>query len=229
MAMILSIETATQVCSVALTKGKKTIAIEETNIENSHSSKLTIFIQELCKRANVKLEEVDVVAVSSGPGSYTGLRIGVSVAKGLCFSLEKPLISVETLHAMALNFVMQKEEELSPNILLCPMIDARRMEVYSALFSPSNKRITKTDAIIIDENSFSTYFDKKLLIFGDGAEKSKNVIPHAEYIPNVYPTAKTIGIIAEEKFEKQDFEDIAYFEPFYLKDFIAAKPKVKGF
>ncbi len=138
---------------------------------------------------------------------------------------------METLHAMALNFVIQKKEELNPNVLLCPMIDARRMEVYSALFSTSNKsnkRITKTDAIIIDENSFSDYSDKKLLIFGDGAEKSKDVILNAEYIPNVYPTAKTIGIIAEDKFEKQDFEDVAYFEPFYLKDFIAAKPKVKG-
>jgi len=226
--MILSIETATNVCSVALTKGKQTIAIEETEIENSHSRKLTLFIQDVCKRAKVKLEDVDAIAVSSGPGSYTGLRIGVSVAKGLCFALEKPLIAVETLHAMALNFVMQKKEELNPNVLLCPMIDARRMEVYSALFSTSNKRITKTDAIIIDENSFSDFSDKKLLIFGDGAEKLKDVIPHTEYIPNVYPTAKTIGIIAEEKFINQDFEDVAYFEPFYLKDFVAAKSKVKG-
>ena len=222
MSIILGIETSTKICSVAVSDGKKLLAIEEEGGAYSHSEKLTVFIQKVLAKANVQLKDLDVIAVSKGPGSYTGLRIGVSVAKGLCYALEKPLIAVDTLQAMARNSL------LSGN-LLCPMIDARRMEVYTALYNRENKSVTPISAKIIDENSFSEELtNNQITFFGDGAEKCMEVLgksANAKFYDKGFPSAEFINQIALEKFNQQDFEDVAYFEPYYLKDFIGTTPK----
>lgn len=231
---ILNIETATSICSVALTKNNELLSRRESDDRNSHSSKLTLFIDEVIKEVDINYTDLDAIAVSKGPGSYTGLRIGVSTAKGLCYALDKPLISVGTLQAMALGmaekFITEKLFEKS--VLFCPMIDARRMEVYSALYDSNNKEVREIRAEIIDKNSFSEFLqNNKIIFFGDGASKCKQVLTHREnaiFIDNFFPSASFMTEIADLKFKNKDFEDVAYFEPFYLKDFIPGKPKVKG-
>jgi len=233
MALILNIETATRVCSVALSRDGTVIASKETNEQNSHSSSITIFTEEVVKEAKVKFEEIDAIAISKGPGSYTGLRIGVSTAKGLCYALDKPLISTGTLQAMAYGMSQHPEVlEMDDNILFCPMIDARRMEVYAAIYDIENKEIRAVGADIIDENSFSEFLNKsKVIFFGDGAAKCKEALSghaNAIFYDDIHPSSLHMVSIAEQKFLNKQFEDLAYFEPFYLKDFIAGKPKVKG-
>jgi len=222
MSLILGIETSTKICSVAVSDGGKLLAIEEEGGAYSHSEKLTIFIQKVLDKANVQLKDLDVIAVSKGPGSYTGLRIGVSVAKGLCYALDKPLIAVDTLQAMARNSSLSGD-------LFCPMIDARRMEVYTAIYSVDNKVVTPISAKIIDENSFSEELaNKKITFFGDGAEKCKDVLGqkiNASFSDKGLPSAEFINQIALEKFQQKEFEDVAYFEPYYLKDFVGTTPK----
>ena len=231
MTKILHIETATQICSVALSENDTIIANKSTDEKNAHSSVLTVFIEEILKSGNIKPQDLDAVAVSMGPGSYTGLRIGVSTAKGLCYSLDKPLIAVSTLQAMALGMA-QKPNQLNEDALFCPMIDARRMEVYSAIFDERNKQVRKIMAEIIDENSFAGQLQNQQIYFaGDGAEKCKDVLthnPNARFIDSFFPSAEFMAGIAYKKFKTRTFEDVAYFEPFYLKDFIAGPPKVKG-
>lgn len=228
MALILNIETATQICSVALADNGKTLLKKESSEKNAHSSVLTLFIDEIMKTTSTKFEDLDAVSVSKGPGSYTGLRIGVSSAKGLCFALDIPLISVSTLQAMA--FGVSSEIKSSKNSIFCPMIDARRMEVYNAFFDVENKMTRKIKADILDEN----YFDEikeDLYFFGDGAAKCKELFSknkNIKFIADVNASAENMALISEQKFINKDFEDVALFEPLYLKDFIPGKPRVKG-
>jgi len=231
MSLILGIETATKMCSVALSDGEKLLAFKEYGGDYSHAENLNGFIQEVMDQAKVKLSDVDAIAVSKGPGSYTGLRIGVSTAKGLCYSLNKPLISVETLQAMAINpSVKNPSGEVQGNdILFCPMIDARRMEVYTAIYEEGGKELVPISAKIIDENSFSDLLKtNKVVFFGDGALKCKEVLshqPNAIFVEDIEPSAQYLNQFAFSKFVENNFEDVAYFEPFYLKDFIATTPK----
>jgi tRNA threonylcarbamoyladenosine biosynthesis protein TsaB len=177
---------------------------------------LHVFIDDVVKSAKIKLSEIDAIAVSKGPGSYTGLRIGVSAAKGLCFSLDKPLISVSTLESLS------HQVKIDTGCIV-PMLDARRMEIYSAVFDANHHQIREIQAQILDESSFLDYLNKdKVYFIGNGVEKTKTVIQHknATFIENKLPSAKEMGTLAFEKYKNNDFENVAYFEPFYLKDFI---------
>ncbi|MES2375301.1 MAG: tRNA (adenosine(37)-N6)-threonylcarbamoyltransferase complex dimerization subunit type 1 TsaB [Bacteroidota bacterium] len=225
--IILQIETATTVCSVALAKDGEVIGFKQLDERNIHAEIITLFIDELINTMGFKYGDIDAVAVSSGPGSYTGLRIGVSTAKGLCFALDKPLIAVETLAAMAQGVI--DGGEIGDNTLLCPMIDARRMEVYTALFDANGAVVKPTSAEIIDEYSFNEPLKtNKILFFGDGAEKCREVLsasPNAQFITDFANSATHLTKKAIEKFANADFEDVAYFEPFYLKDFLVTQKK----
>ncbi len=224
MSYILQIETATTVCSVALAKDGGVVGFKQLDERNIHAEIITLFIKELVTAAGISFDDLDAIAVSCGPGSYTGLRIGVSTAKGLCFALDKPLIAVETLTAMAYGIIATGQYN---GRLLCPMIDARRMEVYTVLFDQTGNKIEPTSAKIIDENSFYERLQtNKILFFGDGSHKCIDVLgiyPNAEFLPGFHNSATHLTQIAARKFNKKDFEDVAYFEPYYLKDFIAGK------
>lgn len=224
MAHILSIETATNVCSVALHQNAELLGHQELFVEKSHSRLLTVVIDELISHCGMSLKDLDAIAVSEGPGSYTGLRIGVSTAKGLCYSLGIPLLGVSTLEAL----LRSVQPFISNSSLLCPMIDARRMEVYCLLANEKGEVIEPVHAEIIDENSFKDQLeDKKIVFFGNGSDKCQQVIasPNASYVDSVTPNAKNIGKIAADKYLNQEFVDLAYFEPFYLKDFRPTQPK----
>ena len=218
MSYILNIETATTNCSVSLSKGGETLVLKEDYNSNfSHAESLHLFIEEVISSANLKPSQIDAVAVSMGPGSYTGLRIGVSSAKGLCFSLDKPLISVSTLESLSLQVSIEKG-------FIVPMLDARRMEIYSAIFDSNHLQIRDIQAQILDENSFLDYLEKdKVYFIGTGVEKTKSIIKHknAVFIENKLPSANQMGLIAFNKYTNNDFQNVAYFEPFYLKDFIS--------
>lgn len=224
--MILQIETATTVCSVALANRGELIAVKEVNERNVHAEVITVFIDELLNNAGVKYSELDAIAVSSGPGSYTGLRIGVSTAKGLCYALDKPLIAVETLEAMASGFAAKSNYA---DTLLCPMIDARRMEVYTALFDSVGNTLKPTAAEIIDEHSFSSELKQsKIVFFGDGAAKCRDVLSQNSntiIVDDFYNSAAHLTQKAYQKYLAGQFEDVAYFEPFYLKDFLVTAKK----
>jgi tRNA threonylcarbamoyladenosine biosynthesis protein TsaB len=226
MALILNLETATTVCSVALAKDGQLLSQKELNADYTHAENLTLFIESVFLEANVLLKNVDAIAISKGPGSYTGLRIGVSTAKGLCYSLNKPMIAINTLEHSAYGCSLQHGKG---NELFCPMIDARRMEVYCAVYDKSNKLIRSTAAEIIDAQSFADLLEKQpIYFFGDGAEKCKTVLsvnPNALFLDHLYPSAANMITLAENAFQNKQFEDIAYFEPFYLKDFVAGKKK----
>ena len=226
MSILLGIETATKVCSIALSKDNELLAIEELGGEYSHAENVTNFIDKVVKKASINFSDIDAIAVSKGPGSYTGLRIGVSSAKGLCYALNKPLIAIDTLQAMALRMAKQTSDK---NLLFCPMIDARRMEVYTAIYNANNELIEPISAKIIDETSFSQLLtNQKVMFFGDGAEKCKRLFAENEnalFNNDVLPSAIEINELAVKKFNNNQLEDVAYFEPFYLKDFIATTPK----
>jgi len=228
MPTILQLETATPVCAVALSIDGKTVALKEETAPNIHASKLTLFIEEVMKQADIPFGELDAVAVSKGPGSYTGLRIGVSTAKGLCFALDKPLIGINTLSMMAAGFL-----EANPDYkgLVCSMIDARRMEVFTAVYDHQLVEIEPTHAKIVDETSFLTLLDQQEITFiGNGAEKCSTVISHqnAKFLNSNFNSARHMSLLANEAFKAEKFEDVAYFEPFYLKDFVFTTPKKKG-
>lgn len=226
MALILNIDTSTSVCSVALAKDGQVVALKESNEGLNHSVLLGTYIDEILKGNNTEADQLDAVAISMGPGSYTGLRIGVSMAKGLCFGTGKPLIAVPTLQALALSVSSRLQED----VWYCPMIDARRMEVYTAFFNRENKFIIDTKAEIIDENSFADLLaEHKIYFFGNGSDKIKEVLTasNANYIEKVETSAGHLAGIAEQLFADHQFVDVAYFEPFYLKDFIATIPKKK--
>ncbi len=222
MALILNIETATTNCSVSLSEEGKTIILKEDYDKNySHAERLHVYIDAVLKEANIKSSQLDAIAISKGPGSYTGLRIGVSAVKGLCFALEKPMISVSTLESLA-HQVICKEG------IIVAMLDARRMEVYSAIFNSNYKKIRETEAEILDETSFSSYLEEgKVYFIGNGVEKTKTIIthPNAVFIDDKLPSADEMSTLAYNKYKISDFEDVAYFEPYYLKDFVALKSK----
>ncbi|WP_396153628.1 tRNA (adenosine(37)-N6)-threonylcarbamoyltransferase complex dimerization subunit type 1 TsaB [Flavobacterium sp.] len=221
MALILNIETATKNCSVALSKDGKTLAIRELSEQNfSHAEKLHVFIEELFAESHLKLQDLSAIAVSQGPGSYTGLRIGVSAAKGLCYALSIPLIAVDTLEILA------RKINISNGTIL-PMIDARRLEVYSAFFDKNYAKIRETKAEIIDKNSFQET-SEMLHLIGDGAMKFKEILTGEKfkYYPEMqFPSATEMSLISFQKFQNKQFEDVAYFEPFYLKDFVLITKK----
>jgi tRNA threonylcarbamoyladenosine biosynthesis protein TsaB len=229
MALILNLETATTVCSISLAKDGLLLALKEQHGDYSHSENLTVFIEHVVQEAGYKLSDVDAIAVSKGPGSYTGLRIGVSTAKGLCYSLNKPLLAINTLQYLALSVSKNLAPKISDtNSLFCPMLDARRMEVYCALYDNNNKCVMPVSALIIDENSFQD-ITNPIYFFGDGAEKCKEVLSknkNAIFIDNIFPSAKNMIPLSEQAYMNKAFEDVAYFEPFYLKDFIAGKKKL---
>ncbi|MFW5757988.1 MAG: tRNA (adenosine(37)-N6)-threonylcarbamoyltransferase complex dimerization subunit type 1 TsaB [Bacteroidota bacterium] len=229
MPLILLLETATKVCSVGLSQNGKMIALRENKTPDySHSSLLTVFAEEVIKEASLAFNQLDAVAVSMGPGSYTGLRIGVSAAKGFCFALNIPLIAVNSLESLAYVATTKTKEKYD---LLVPMLDARRMEVYTAVFDQNLHYCEPTNAMIIDKNSYLDKLAKnKILFFGDGAAKCREVInhPHAKFNETIHSSATGLLKPSLLKFKNRDFENTAYFEPFYLKDFIAAKSKIKG-
>jgi len=218
---ILNIETATKSCSVSLFNGEQLVGFKEhISKEFSHSEMLTGYIEDLLKDSDILFSQLVAIAVSMGPGSFTGLRIGVATAKGLCYALKIPLISVSTLQAMAFGVANFFKADL-----YCPMIDARRMEVYSAFYDIKNKLIREIRADVVDPTSYDELLSVPIVFFGDGAEKLKNVIVHnnARFLDDVHPSAKNLGVLAYKKFIKNDFENIAYFEPYYLKDFVSNK------
>lgn len=230
--MILCLETATPVCSVALNDGCCTLALRETEGQNAHSEKITNFIREAMETAGIDYRQLDAVAVSKGPGSYTGLRIGVSTAKGICYAADVPLMAIDTLEAMAYGMKEKLGSQLAENDLLIPMIDARRMEVYAAIFDAKLNKIEDTAALVIDENAFEDLRkDRRLWLFGDGAPKLSKVFenqPNITVIDGFKPSAAFMRNLADKALREHDFVDVAYFEPFYLKDFVAGKPHVKG-
>ncbi len=253
MPIILSIETSTKACSAAIHQDGKLLSVSELYNEKSSSGMLTTLIEHVVKTASLKLQDIDAVAVAKGPGSYTGLRIGVSTAKGLCYTLEKPLIAINTLEAMAYSIYdlravrrsdtiydlenqSQFKSELIVNRqsivnLLCPMLDARRMEVYCAVYQSDTLEIVQeTQAKIIDETSFAGLLENhKVVFFGDGADKCRATLgqnPNAVFLnQTIFPSAKSVGILATRAFEQQQFKNIADFEPFYLKEFVGTTPK----
>ncbi len=226
MAIILHLETATTNCSVSISKDSEMIVLKENNAASySHSEQLHVFIKEALKEASLSFSDLDAVAISKGPGSYTGLRIGVSAAKGICFSLDIPLISIPTLQSIA------NQVDLKPGELVIPVLDARRMEVYSCVYDNNYQEIRETRAEVINEESFVEYLgENKVYVMGSGAEKCRGVLQHPNFIFNesVVPSAKDMVSMAFEKYESKQFEDVAYFEPYYLKDFVLQQKKKKN-
>ena len=218
--MILHIETATGNCSVSVSDDEQILATVELNEGFTHAEHLHPFIEQALQQANLKPTQLNAVAVSAGPGSYTGLRIGLSAAKGLCYALNIPLISVSTLQSLSAGAVKFVEKE---DALLCPMLDARRMEVYTAMFDRELNEIKKTEPKIMDENSIKE-FDKgkTIYFFGDGVPKCKELLEKirgSKFIEGFVPSSKHMIAIALKKYSDQQFEDVAYFEPFYLKEY----------
>ncbi|GAB3890313.1 tRNA (adenosine(37)-N6)-threonylcarbamoyltransferase complex dimerization subunit type 1 TsaB [Spirosoma agri] len=224
--LLLSLDTSTAACSVALHKDGTLLGAYELFTERTSAAMLTTLLEQVVTHSGFALHQVDAIAVAKGPGSYTGLRIGVSTAKGLCFALDKPLLAVNTLVGMA----EQIRAHYPANYRLCPMIDARRMEVYCALFDASGRELAPTSAQIIDEHSFGDWLAQSpVVFFGDGAAKCQAILgstPTAIFPDQlIIPSARTIGKLATVAFEAGQFEDMVTFEPFYLKDFMAIKPK----
>ena len=234
MALILSIETGTDICSVALANDGELMALRESDEGRDHAKKVALFVDELLRETGVQPSDIDAIAVGKGPGSYTGLRIGVSFAKGMCYALNIPLIAIGSLDALAEvareDFeagILDIEEEDWTKAKLCPMVDARRMEVYAQVFDVEGKAQSDVVAEVVTEESFNEWRSKgKFVIFGNGAKKCAEMLPDA-IIEDVVPSARGIVRLAEEAFNAGKFEDLAYFEPFYLKDFIVIPSKKK--
>jgi len=232
LALIINLETATPICSVALVLDGKILGLRETDKEKSHASSLTPFIEDLLREQSVKVNDLDAISVSKGPGSYTGLRIGVSTAKGLAYASDKPLISIDTLsslsegavqHSTIENLIAKKNPPL-----LCPMLDARRMEVYTALYNTNGETIERVNAKIIDSDSYDNFLDQSIIcFFGPGSGKCKDIIrhPNAVFVEGIECSAAYMAQLSEKSFREKKFENVAYFEPSYLKDFIATIPK----
>ncbi len=227
MVTILQLETATQVCSAALSVNGETIALKELAAQNIHAGSLTLFIQEVMEKAGLSYADLDAVAVSKGPGSYTGLRIGVSTAKGLCFAMDKPLIGIDTLKMMAKGFLSTAKNYTG---LVCPMIDARRMEVFTGLYDAGLNEILPVEAKIIDEMAYQVQLGTQQITFiGDGAMKCSDSIlsGNALFSDLNFNSAGNMSNLAYKAFSDKNFEDVAYFEPYYLKDFVITQAKKK--
>ncbi|QJW88259.1 tRNA (adenosine(37)-N6)-threonylcarbamoyltransferase complex dimerization subunit type 1 TsaB [Spirosoma taeanense] len=224
--LILSLDTSTTACSVALHRDGMLLGAYELFTERTSSAMLTTLINDVVQHTGHELNQLDAIAVAKGPGSYTGLRIGVSTAKGLCFALDKPLLAVNTLAAMT----EQIRQFYPANTRLCPMLDARRMEVYCAFYDSAGQELRPTSAEIIDETSFGEWLTQgPVVFFGDGAAKCRTFLgqhPNAVF-PDVtiLPSARTVGKLATSAFTESRFEDVATFEPFYLKDFMTTQPR----
>lgn len=214
--LILNLETSTKNCSVTLSNNGNVILCKEIAEEGySHAERLHVFIEEILSESEISILDLKAIAVSKGPGSYTGLRIGVSAAKGLCYGLKIPLISIDTLTILARQISIE-------NGLIVPMIDARRMEVYSAIFDANHQMIREVKAEILTSESFAT-FDQTIHFIGDSTEKAKTILHQSNFVFHdaiVYPSSKEMSALSFEKFQNNDFEDVAYFEPYYLKDFM---------
>lgn len=226
MSCILHIETSTEVCSVALSEDGHCIFSKEDMQGPSHAVTLGVFVDEALSFANSHAIPLDAVAVSCGPGSYTGLRIGVSTAKGVCYGMDLKLLSVPTLKVLCVPILLR--DSLPDDALLCPMIDARRMEVYAAVYDRALRDVRPVQADIVDENSYLEFLEKHpVYFFGNGAAKCKAKIthPNAHFLDDIHPLAKWMFPLAERQMMNEQFEDVAYFEPFYLKEFVASKPK----
>lgn len=226
MSCVLQIETSTSVCSVAVSQEGHNIFTKEDFEGPSHAVLLGVFVDEALSFIDSHAIPLDAVAVSCGPGSYTGLRIGVSMAKGVCYGREVPLIGLPTLEVMCVPVLLY--HELPDNALICPMIDARRMEVYAAIYDRALNVIRPTSADVVDEDSYLKFLEKQpVYFFGNGAAKCKEKITHsnAHFIDNIDPLAKMMFPLAEKALAMNKFEDVAYFEPFYLKEFVATISK----
>ena len=226
MSCILNIETSTSVCSVAASQDGQTIFVKEDLKGPSHAVSLGVFVDEALSFIDSHAIPLDAVAVSCGPGSYTGLRIGVSMAKGVCYGRNIPLIAIPTPEVLSVPVLLH--HDLPEDALLCPMIDARRMEVYAAIYDRALKSVRDIAADIVDENSYLEFLEQHpVYFFGDGAAKCKEKIthPNAHFIDGIRPLAGMMFPLAEKAIAEQDFKDVAYFEPFYLKEFVAGTPK----
>ena len=223
--MILSIDTATKICSVSIAKAGQVLTVQEDTAGFNHASQLTTLIQKACEAAQIQLADLDAVAVSIGPGSYTGLRIGLSTVKGICFALNKPLIAIDTLEAL---FSASKLATDFENALYAPMIDARRMEVYTVFYNGNDEVVQPNQSFIIDENSFSKQLSQydKIVLSGDGAEKCKAILNSEQFhYTEIICSAKHLAPLAFTAFQNKDFADLAYVEPTYFKPPNITKPK----
>ena len=223
MTYILQIETATTNCSVALSKNGKTIAVKEVNDGYSHAENIHVFIKNILAENKLEYANLSAIAVSKGPGSFTGLRIGVSSAKGLCFALDIPLISIDTLQVLA------KQTQITEGVIIS-MIDARRMEAYTAVYNKDYQLLKAVSATVFDTHYFEDYLEKgKVAFLGNAVDKLQTVLQHenAIFLEEVLPSANEMSALSFDKFQESDFEDVAYFEPYYLKDFVVTPPKKK--
>ena len=233
MALILSIETGTDICSVALANDGELMALRESDEGRDHAKKVALFVDELLRETGVQPSDLDAIAVGKGPGSYTGLRIGVSFAKGMCYALDIPLIAIGSLDALTEVAredydagILDIEEEEWAKAKLCPLVDARRMEVYAEVFDNEGKALTDVVAEVVTEDSFKEWRKDKFVIFGNGAKKCTELLSDAIFV-DIAPSARGIVRLVEESFKAQKFEDLAYFEPFYLKEFLVIPSKKK--
>lgn len=227
MALLLSIETSTKLCSVSLHNNSSLIASQESTVPQSAAAQLAVMIDDLFSSSKQSKQDLKGVIVSSGPGSYTGLRIGVATAKGICYALNIPLIAINTLELLVYQLV--KSNQIASHQLVCPMLDARRMEVYCLVAKADLSIVEPTQAKIIDSASFSDHLEKQTVIFfGDGADKCKDTInhPNAKFIADIHPSAKALGEMGFIKWRDKVFEDLGNYEPFYLKDFLIRKPNL---
>ncbi len=231
MTLLLNLESSTEVCSVSLSENGTLIDFIESDEGQNHARLLSVFAEELMKRNQLTFNQLKAVAVSKGPGSYTGLRIGVSLAKGICFANQIPLIAISPLQSMSAHISLNLEKyaiQSVPDLLLCPMIDARRMEVYTAIYDCTNREVEPVSAKIVDSSTFERYLEKHpVAFFGNGSAKCRTHIDHtnAIFINDIKTSAQFMCSLAQKAYENNQFEDMAYFEPFYLKDFIAGLPK----
>jgi tRNA threonylcarbamoyladenosine biosynthesis protein TsaB len=228
---ILCLETATEVCSAAIVEDGKVISFREDVSGQNHSKLLTLFISQMLELNRLKASDFDAVAVSEGPGSYTGLRIGVSAAKGFCYAAGIPLIVISSLEAMASHISENQFEyhvEIQSTDLFVPMIDARRMEVFTAIYDSTLQPLKKVNALVVEADSFNQFTDPtRLFLFGNGSSKCKLKLaqPNIHFVDGVVASSINMATLADQKFRKSQFADVAYFEPYYLKDFIATVPK----
>ena len=232
MSLILCIETGTDICSVGIARDGELVSLRESDEGRDHAKKVGVFVDELLRETGISPDELDAVAVGMGPGSYTGLRIGVSFAKGLCYGLGIPLVAVGSLDAMAAVAIEDNDAGILDvdnweNAVLCPMVDARRMEVYTRLFDAKGNALSDVTAEVVTEQTFADVRrERQLVMFGNGAAKCREVLHDATYI-NITPSARGLARLAEQRLSAGQTEDIAYFEPFYLKDFIVIPSKKK--
>lgn len=223
---ILCIDTTSEFCSVSLFINQNLIENNNSKIERSHSKLLIKLIDDTLNNNKLKIADIDIFSISKGPGSYTGLRIGLSSIKGFCYALDKPLVSINTLKILAISALENIDDK---DFILCPMIDARRMEVYTKSFDHNLNELSNDQAIILEKDTFENFKDKKVYFFGDGSDKYKKIVNRKNFIflDNINPDSKFMGKLSYDKFINRNFEDLSSFEPNYIKDFYLIKKKGK--